>query len=101
MIAPGCLIRKCVIGLFQLHEELVVASRFVWMVDQRQLLVLRLNLLLVRRDTHLEQWVDYKSFNPILTYAPLKSHMGQSWPFRSRIEIFGRQSWQRISIPGI
>ena len=55
MIAPGCLIRKCVIGLFQLHEELVVASRFVWMVDQRQLLVLRLNLLLVRRNAHLEQ----------------------------------------------
>ena len=60
LIAPGCLVCKCVIGLFQLHKELVVASRFVWMVDQRELLVLRLDLLLVRRNTHLEQWVDYK-----------------------------------------
>ena len=53
MFAPSCLICQCVIGFFQLHEEFVIASRFVRVVDQRQLLVLRLDLLLIRRDTHL------------------------------------------------
>ena len=53
IFAPGCLVCQCIVGFFQLHEEFVIASRFVRVVDQRQLLVLRLDLLLIRRDTHL------------------------------------------------
>ena len=70
-IVPSCLICQCVIGFFQFHEEFVIASRFVRVVDQRQLLVLRLDLLLIRRDTHLVHICH--------------NHIGFFWKFTSKI----------------
>ena len=82
MFAPSCLICQCVVGFFQLHEKLVVASRFIRVVDQRQLLVLRLDLLLICRDTHLVH-ICHHGFCFKAT-SPPKSHRwktGEGWKF--------------------
>ena len=55
--SPRSLIREGVVSLLQLHEELVVTRGFVRVVDQGELLVLRLDLLLIGRGGHLKRRV--------------------------------------------